>query len=66
MHPEYELTYVTRTMLEARPRNLEGWSITDPGWYWEDDYGECRGPFKTARESSEDAERFWIEAMLVE
>ena len=64
MHPEYELEYVTRTMLESRPWNLEGWTVTEPGWYWSDDFGNLEGPFKTAREASEDAEMDWREKVL--
>ena len=56
---DYEIFYVTRTMLESRPRNLEGWRMTDPGWYWNLEHTpeDFQGPFPTARQAAQDAEK---------
>ena len=58
---DYELSYVTRESLEMRPRNLEGWIITEPGWYWNlehtPDAAYMHGPYATAREAAREAER---------
>ena len=51
---DYEIFYVTRTMLESRPRNLEGWRMTYPGWYWNLEHTpeDFQGPFLTARQAA--------------